>query len=197
MDRAVALTPIDAFVLWGAVHICAEEREANGCLLRDWEERLLKVDGQNSESWIRVAANRYKAGEPDSALDALRHAATAAETRAYWADTIGMVERGFAAGSDYAFSERVLMAFGFAASELSNYRDYVTMCKEQSAKNVDWAYTCLAYGELVENQGKTDMGVSIARSIQLLALEALGGEEKLGGTPARDAGFRRGQLRSV
>jgi hypothetical protein len=106
MARAVALTPDDPFVLWGAVHICAEERAAKGCPLRDWEERLLKVDGQNSESWIRVAANRYKAGESDSALDALRHAATAAETRAYWTETIEMVERGFAAGSDYAFPER-------------------------------------------------------------------------------------------
>ncbi len=71
------------------------------------------------------------------------------------------------------------MAFGFAASKLPNYGDYVTMCKEQSARNTEWAYACLAYGELVENQGKTDMGVAIARSIQKLALEALGDSAKI------------------
>ena len=37
------------------------------------------------------------------------------------------------------------------------------MCKEQSAKNVDWAHACLAYGELVENQGKTDNRGNICR----------------------------------
>ena len=52
------------------------------------------------------------------------------------------------------------------------------MCKEQSEKNVDWAYTCMAYGELVGHQGKTDMGIAIARTIQKLALAALGEWEK-------------------
>ena len=174
IDRAVSLSPNDAFVLWGAVHICTEERNATSCPLRDWEKRLLDIDGQNSESWLRVAANRYQAGDPDSALDALRHAATSAETRAYWTDTIEMVERGFAAASDYSFSRRANLAVGLAASELPHYGDYTMMCKEQSAKSVDWAYACLAYGELVEYQGKNEMGVAIARSIQKLALEALG-----------------------
>lgn len=50
-----------------------------------------------------------------------------------------MIERGFAAASDYAFPERAEMAFGFAASELPRDGDYVTMCKEQSTESVDWA----------------------------------------------------------
>ena len=174
LERAVSVNPNDGFLLWSAVQICVEERDATGCPLRDWEQRLLEIDGQNSESWVRVAANRYAAGESDAALEAMRHAGSAAESRAYWTETIEMVERGFAAaGGDHAFPEQAAMAFGFAASQLPNYGDYVTMCKEQSARSVDWAYACLAYGELVENQGKTDLGVAVARSIQKLAFEAL------------------------
>jgi hypothetical protein len=142
--------------------------------MRQWEDRLLAVDGQNSESWVRVAANRYGAGDYDAALQAMRHASTAAESRAYWTEAIEMGERGLAAWSDYPFPERANMAVGFAATRLPRYGDYVTMCKERSAQNVDWAYVCLAYGELLENQGKTMMGVAIARSIQKIALEALG-----------------------
>jgi len=110
---------------------------------------------------------------------------------------IEMIERGFAAGSDYAFAERAGMAIGFAASELPSYGDYVTMCEEQSAQSVDWAYACLAYGELVENQGKTEMGVSIGRSLQKLALEALGDLEKAAEVEQRIQARRQERLDSI
>ncbi|MEX0976985.1 MAG: hypothetical protein WDZ50_07805 [Woeseia sp.] len=174
LDSAISSSPSDPFLIWGAVQVCSEAIESIPCPLRDWEQLLIAVDGQNSESWIRVAANRYAASNYDAALDAMRHASTAAESRAYWTEMIEMIERGLAAGSDYAFPERASTAFSFAASELPRYGDYVRMCEERSSQSVDWAYACLAYGELVENQGKTEMGVSIARSIQKLALEGLG-----------------------
>lgn len=197
LDRAISQSPNDAFLLWSAVQICTEERDATACDLQDWERRLLSIDGQNSESWVRVAANRYAAGEYDKALDGMRYASTAAESRAYWTETIELIERGFAAGSDYAFPERAGMAVGVAASKLPRYGDYVTMCKEQSAKNVDWAYTCMAYGELVENQGKTEMGVAIARSIQKLAREALGELEKAAEVEQRLQTRRQKRIESI
>jgi len=178
LDSAISLSPSDPFLVWGAVQICTEASDSMPCPLRDWELLLLSVDGQNSESWIRVAANRHAANDDEAALEAMRYAATAAESRAYWTETIEMVERGLAAGSDLAFSERANMAFGIAASELPRYADYTEMCEERSSESVDWAYACLAYGEVVENQGKTEIGVAIGRSIQRLALERLGETEK-------------------
>lgn len=174
LETAISRSPSDPFLVWGAVQICSEAPGSMPCPLRDWELLLLSVDGQNSESWIRVAANRYAANDDKAALEAMRRAATAAESRAYWTETIEMVERGLAAGSDLGFSERANMALGIAASELPHYADYTRMCEERSSKNVDWAYACLAYGEMLENQGKTEIGVAIARSIQKLAFEGLG-----------------------
>ena len=174
ITKALSHNPDDAYLVWDAVRLCADAADEADCPMRQWEDRLLAVDGQNSESWVRVAANRYGAGDYDAALQAMRHASTAAESRAYWAEAIEMGERGLAAWSDYPFLERASMAVGFAVTRQPRYGDYVTMCKERSAQNVDWAYVCLAYGELVENQGKTMMGVAIARSIQKIALEALG-----------------------
>lgn len=127
----------------------------------------------------------------------MRHASTAAESRAYWTEMIAMIERGFAAGSDLGFPERASMAFSFAASELPRYGDYVRMCEERSAQSVDWAYACLGYGELVEKQGKTELGVSIARSIQKLALEGLGDLDKAAEVQQRLEARRQERLESI
>ena len=178
LDRAISRSPSDPFLVWGAVRICSEPIQSVPCPLRDWEQLLIAVDGQNSESWIRIAANRYAAGQHGAALEALRYASTAAESRTYWTETIEMIERGLAAGSDYAFAERAGMAVSSAASQLPRYGDYIQMCEERSAQSVDWAYTCLAYGETLENQGKTEVSVAIARSIQIHSLEVLGDLDK-------------------
>ncbi|MDJ0906803.1 MAG: hypothetical protein QNI96_12335 [Woeseiaceae bacterium] len=197
LNAAILRNTSDPFLVWGAVQICSEAIEAMPCPLRDWERLLIAVDGQNSESWIRVAANRYAASDYDEALEAMRHASTAAESRAYWTEMIEMIERGFAAGSDFGFPERAGMAFGFAASELPRYGDYVKMCEERSSQSVDWGYACLAYGELVESQGKTEMGVAIARSIQRLALEGLGEAEKAAEVQRRIEARRQERLDSI
>ncbi len=197
LDSAISSSPSDSFLVWGAVQICSEAAEATPCPLRNWEQLLIAVDGQNSESWIRIAANRYAVNEHDAALEAMRYASTAAETRAYWTETIEMIERGLAAGSDLGFPERAGMAFGLAASELPRYGDYVRMCEDRSAQSVDWAYACLAYGELVEVQGKTEMVVSIARSIQRLALEGLGDVDKAAEVQQRIEERRQERLDSI
>ena len=178
LERAISRSPSDPFLIWHAVRICSEAGESAPCPLRTWEQLLIAVDGENSESWIRIAANRYAERDYEPALDALRRAAAAAESRDYWTESVEVIERSLAAGSDYAFPERAGMAFGLAAAGLPRYGDYVKMCRAQSARSVDWAHACLAYGERLANRGKTDMNQSIARTMQRLALEAMGEAEK-------------------
>ena len=179
IEQAISSSPSDPFLLWSAVRICSDPAVSLDCPLGDWEQRLIMVDGQNRESWIRIAANRLAAGETDAALRAMQHAATAAETRSYWTETVEMTERGLAAaGADHPFPERAEMAFGIAATMLPVYSDYTRMCAKQARLSTDWAYACLGYGELAENQGKTEIDVAIGRQIQKTAYEALGELEK-------------------
>jgi hypothetical protein len=179
IERAVAQNSTDPFLMWHAVRYCFEAAARSNCPLSEWEDKLLEIDGQNSEAWIRIATNRYLEGNEQEAYRALQRAATAAVTRAYWTETVEMIERGLSAGSDLAFPDRAGMAFGVAATRLPDYSTYLDMCKEQAATNVDWAYACLAYGELVERQGKTEMGQAFALHYQGVALEALGEDEGL------------------
>ena len=197
IDDALARSPTDVFLLWGAVHVCAEATSATECSLRNWEQRLLALDGQNSESWIRVAASQYASGLLGDALESVRQAASAAESRAYWPETIEMVERGLAAGTNHGFSERAEMAFGIAASLPPRFNDYVSMCQKQSALSVDWAYACLAYGQLVEGQGRTDMGIAIALAVQEIALEALGEPDELASVRKRRDVFQAERRESM
>ena len=175
LDRAISRSPSDAFLAWTAVRICSDSTVDQDCPLQDWEQHLIAVDGQNSETWMRIAANRYAAGETDAALEAMRLASTAAETRVYWTEAVEMIERGLAAaGSEYPFPERASMAFGVAGIMFPNYGDFTRMCREQSSRSSEWGYACLGYGELAESQSMTELGVSVGLSIQKLALEALG-----------------------
>ena len=197
LEDAIAQNSTDPFLLWNAVRICSETVETTPCPLREWERLLLAADGQNSESWIRVAANRYAANEKNAALEAMRYASAAAESRAYWTDMVEMIERGFAAGSDYDFPERASMAFAIASLQLPRYRDYLRMCEDSSVYSADWAYACLAYGERLERQGKTEMGVSISRAIQRLALAGLGESEKVAEIQHREELLREERLVSI
>ncbi|MEQ9560918.1 MAG: hypothetical protein RLN69_00245 [Woeseiaceae bacterium] len=185
IQRAVAQNSTDPFLMWHAVRYCFDAANTSNCPLAEWEDKLLEIDGQNSEAWIRIATNRYLEGNQQEAYRALQRAATSAVTRAYWTETVEMVERGLAAGSDLAFPDRAGMAFGIAATRLPDYSTYLYMCKQQAAANVDWAYACLKYGELVERQGKTEMGRSFALHYQEVALEALGEDEGLREIKAR------------
>ncbi len=179
IKNAVSQNPNVAYLLRDAVHICADDLDKIECPIQAWEDRLLAIDRQNSESWVAVAESRFQRGEHEDAFTAMRQAAAAAETQDYWTESIEMIERGLSATTDYPFSKRAGMAFGIAAMAQHDPGPFIRMCENQSLKSADWAYVCLGYGELVEKQGKNYMRQSVALSVQKLALEAIGDEEQL------------------
>jgi hypothetical protein len=197
LERAVSIGPPEALILWAAVQFCSASSNSKSCPLQDWEQRLLAIDGSNSEIWARVAANRFSAGDHDAALEAMRRASTSSESRVYWTETIEMTERALRAASDFGFLERASHAIGVAAAHQPRYGDILTMCRTQSVKSVEWAYACLEYGQLAENQVETDMGSSIARSIQSHALEALGELESAEKVKQRSQARRQERFGSI
>lgn len=185
ITKALMSSRNDAFLAWDAVRICARALDQTACPILEWEDRLLTVDGQNSEAWIRVAANRLHRDDGEGALRAMQRAATSPVSRVYWTETIETAERSFAAAGDFSYLERVSYGLGISATNSPRYGDYTEMCREEGAKSQEWAYACLAYGELVELQGKTLLGQAIARAIQKIALESLGDDERLATLAAR------------
>jgi hypothetical protein len=172
IERAMAVGSQNATVVWAAVQMCTRANERRRC--PEWEDALQKLDSENSEVWIRLAASAYERDDTAKALDALRRASTAAETRDYFPETVAMLERALDAAGGHDFPQRVDLAFALAGTNLPSYESYVGMCSKQSKLDAEWAQTCLDYGRLVERQGKTEIGIAIAQSIQFAALEAMG-----------------------
>ena len=162
-----------------------------GCPLQAWEEQLLSLDGQNTEVWSRVAANRLDAGDNTGALSAMQSAATAPETNIYWPETVAMTERALSAAGDLPFAQRVSTSFGVGAASGPGVSAIVEMCRNMAPVNSDWAYACLGYGERGEQQDKGILTQQIARAIQKMALLALGEEERAAIVEARAQSVRR------
>lgn len=175
-------------IVWQAVRICAAAGNAVPCPAQQWEDQLLKLDGQNSEVWIHVAVRRLDRGDGKGALAALQRAASATETNAYWPDTIELLERGLAAAGGYSFPERASIASSLAAANQPDYASYLSMCKTQSQVDRAWADACLHYGEVAEQQTKTVLGQTSARTLQIAVLEIVGDGESTAGVRARGRG---------
>ena len=184
ISRALDADPGNPLHLWGAVQICmaasADQNEnRTDCPLGAWQARLIEVDGENREAWAYAAVNRFAAGDEAGALDAMRRAAASAESRVYWTETIEMLERGLAAGTDWPFMMRASGAFTVAGRSLINELRPLGLCRDQSEVSKNWAHACLAYGERNELEARIHTVHSWALAIQQYALTALGDEERL------------------
>jgi hypothetical protein len=191
MSEALIPDTGNVLLAWHGLNICSRDEAADACPLLQLENRLLELDSQNGEAWARVAANRLRRGELDGALDAMRHAASAAEANVYWTETVEMLERAIAATSDLPFQTRAIWAVSVTASHSIDYARIITMCKEQASGSQAWAQACLDYGSLLERRQRTEIGKSIGLSLQQSVLETLGADEQRDKVAARLEAARR------
>jgi hypothetical protein len=188
LERALSINPWEPILLWGAVQMCSELKSTTACPLQDWGKRLVEVDSKNTETWARIAANQYAAGDTASAFAAMQRASSAAESSMYWPESIGMLERAYAASTNLSFGQRATSAFGMVW--LPQYGDIIEMCRVEAAISLEWGDACLRYGELLEVQGKTDFGFAIARAIQRETYKALGKNSQAEALQARTRTLR-------
>jgi hypothetical protein len=180
--RAGGDTPL---FLWLAAQVCDKASKQDACPADELAERLVAIDPLNSEAWMHAAVRRFKRDDEAGALAAVQRAAASPESRIYWAETIAMIERAHAAAGNLPFTERASAAFGIAAANLPGYSGYTKMCTTRSQASQAWAQACLGYGELAERRGDTDMGASIARSMQVASLKHLNDPARLEALLAR------------
>ena len=174
LKQGMLISPHDPLLVADALRICTAADKELDCPSTAWEAHLIAADGQNSQTWMRIAVNRHRAGDPAGALEALRFAATAAETRDHWPYQIELIEAGITASSDFSFPESAMLAIQFAAQNPPEYNDVIQMCQAESTGSSEWAYQCLTYGKLIEVQGKTAMGIINGIYLQHIAYVGLG-----------------------
>lgn len=162
-------------VLWHNLLLC-RRTEREDCPVGDLEARLLAADPANGEAWMHVAVGRYARGDRAGALAAMQQAGAAAESRAYWFETIDLIDRALVATAGFDHYVRFGFGVGAAASTLPDWPSGI--CREESAESVDWAQACAEYGALTELRNDTVIGQMIAAGIRIQAVRNLGYEEQ-------------------
>lgn len=185
---ALAVGADDSLVLWYAFGNCSGDRV--DCNATNLERLITTLDAQNSEVWIRVAVNRYARGDDEAALDAIRRAAAASESRIYWPETMEAAYRALNAAGGFDATDSAILAHGLAASDFPRYQEITEMCRAQSEISYDWALACLEYGRTSENQSRADLAILVAYFVQESALEALGDDRQLASVKQQRESFR-------
>lgn len=185
ITQALATGGNNPLILWTAVPMCSGAAGKELCPVDELSDRLIALEPQNSETWMLAAVRRLRRGDEAGALDAVQRAGAAAESRIYWAETIALMERAYAASTDYPFGKRVEAAIGVAGATPTMHGDYSRMCATKSRESPAWAQACLAYGERAEQRGDTVLGESIARGMQITALKQLNDPARLAAVSAR------------
>ena len=195
LQAALALGADDPLVLWYAFSNCSGDPV--DCNASNLERRITTVDAQNSEVWIRVAVNRYARGDDDAALDAVRRAAAAGESRIYWPETMEAAYRALNAAGGFDATNSAILAHGLAASDFPRYQEITKMCRDQSAVSYDWALACLDYGRTSQKQSRADLAVLVGYFVQESALEALRDDRELARVKQQREAFRSAPLRAT
>lgn len=164
-------------LLWHNLLRC-RRTERVGCPVENLEAQLLAADATNGEAWMLAAVGRHERGDRAGALAALQQAGTAAESRAYWAATIQLIDRALVATSEFDHVTRFGIGAGSAATSLPAWLEIHEICREESAEDVDWAHACADYGALTELRNDTLAGQGIAAGIRIAAVRNLGYAEE-------------------
>jgi len=168
------LTPDTGNVLvaWHGLRLCLEH-PAGTCPFEDaFARELILLDSGNSEVWAQVAVSRYRRGDDEGALDALMRAAATSQSTSYWLETTELMERALIASTGLETRQRVALALG--GYDSPDYGALEGMCRETAEAGNDWSKHCLALGELMEREYRTELGRSMGRSLRLTVFRAEG-----------------------
>ncbi len=165
------------YFLWSAVNMCLANSKYSECPIDDWLQRLLAVDSENSLVWIRAAGYYHATGDLERAKAALDQASIAYEANDYWFENIMNAKAGIDVIG--GFSDRVayLLAVEVAPNYPSPRTLYENMCKQMSAKDVEWLASCVAFGQHVNLIATRATVRDNAKNLQAFALVASGESE--------------------
>ena len=137
------------------------------------------MDSDNADVWMSLAVEQMRLGDEASALDSLQQAATSSSHNIYFADTIEMGVRAFAAaGSDLPFHVVAGYAFGVSAQKLPPYGGYAKLCQTLSKDNAIAAEHCLHYAQNSQVHSKARIAQNMAADIEVIALQQMGYAEQ-------------------
>lgn len=172
IDAAVAADPSNPVVLWIAAQ--TEPTPAKEDLLT----RLSQVDSENGVVWMSLAATQWQSGDEASAKASLAQTAGAVQHSSYWVDSVELVARGLIdSGIDLPFFWISSMASVYPATKLPSYNNWFILCREGGEIDSEIIHLCLDYARAAKASAQSAITQSIATSLEISMLKALGDTE--------------------
>ncbi len=164
----------DPLVLWTGLSMC--EGGSVGCDYARVAANVRANHSTNAAFWIALAGNDLAEGRENDALEAINVALSAPGFDGYFAERYLLLDRAFAASTNWSAAERTLQIVEHFGSAPPGFRAVMAQCEKTEA--VAWAPLCdqLAAKLKVTNEL---MGRLYAYELQLKLLEARGQLEEI------------------
>lgn len=176
IDAAVAADPSNPVVLWIAAH--SQWRYTTAPPKEDLLTRLSQVDSENGAVWMSLAATQWQSGDEASAKASLAQTAGAVQHSSYWVESIELVARGLIdSGMDLPFYWISTMASIYPNTRPPGYHNWLILCREGGEKDSEITHLCLNYARTAKASAQSAITQSIATSLEISMLKALGDTE--------------------
>ena len=140
----------DPLVLWSGLSIC-NNHDTVSCDYTAIEENVRMNHSANGAFWAAVAGHEIGAGNPPAAREALVEALAAPYFDGYFAEQYMLLDRAFAATTNWSAAERALRIMEHVSTMPPGFRNLMKHCETSSAG--DWMSLC---DDLVEKLAEAD-----------------------------------------
>ncbi len=165
--------PNNVLALWHAAHTCSDMAKEHPCPLENWLQQLASLDGENSQTWALIAYNHFIKGNQSEALESMRRAGSASESRSYFKETTQMFQAALVSIGSFTRYEELQLGTVFGRAWQPAVRVYQSMCREQTDREFEWAQACRDYGAANTYSTETLRSAKIANAIHVDALNRL------------------------
>lgn len=162
-DTILSADQNDPYVLWHAVAACNTAASYDACRSAEqWVQRLTAIDADNSEAWAEAAGFYFNRSQPDKALDAMRQAISAPDTRHLYGPTIAAIAYGLNAATDLPDWQRAKEAFGFAGANQASMQHTRACQLNRALEDIEWIDVCERYFEMILERPSRELHRMIA-----------------------------------
>jgi hypothetical protein len=163
LRAATLLSPNHPLVIWQSILQCSSAQDTS-CETEELE-RLVMRDAGNGAALMELAAVQLKRGQVEEAANTLRSAAAAPAFTTYFLQQAMLLERAFAATTDWNFERRIGTGIGYAAAMPLSFSPVSEQCKEAHSEAAAWSDICARLGEKMYADGRTVLTQSLGLAL--------------------------------
>ncbi len=170
LAQASKLSPNSRLVSWNQLLACTGSNDRD-CDVAAVHSRAVALDGSNGAVWMKITSDHLAADKEELALDAVRRAIAAPRFDEYWIDHVMLLERAFAASTDWPLADKVIKAIGLVAAMPLPVMPLYDKCRKLGKDAAVWLELCDQLGQKMFDDGRTIITRGIGLGLRNVAAD--------------------------